>query len=69
MNLFDDDLLPKLTVTASWIAFGYGGASATIKSFGAPKGGSNNQQGSASNGMWCVVAVFLTCSICDVSGV
>ena len=51
LNLFDDDLLPKLTVTASRIAFGYGGASATIKSFGAPKGGSNNQQGSASNGM------------------
>ncbi|KAF4362422.1 hypothetical protein F8388_012214 [Cannabis sativa] len=37
-------------VTASRIAFGYGGASTTIKSYGAPRGGSNSHQGSASSG-------------------
>lgn len=41
------------------IAFGYGGASATIKSYGVPKsGGSNRCQGSASNGMLYTDACF-----------
>ncbi|PON53635.1 DNA-directed RNA polymerase III subunit RPC [Parasponia andersonii] len=37
-------------VAASQIAFGYGGASATIKSYGVPKGGSKSYQGSGSTG-------------------
>lgn len=42
------------------IAFGYGGASTTIKSYGVPKGGSSNRcQGSASNGMLYTDAVFM----------
>lgn len=43
-------------MAATQVAFGYGGASATLKSYGVPKGASNNRlQGSASasasNGM------------------
>lgn len=44
----------KIAVAATQVAFGYGGASATLKSYGVPKGASNNRlQGSASasNGM------------------
>lgn len=58
-NLIDIVSPPKLTVAASQIAFGYGGASTTIKSYGVPKGGSKSYQGSASAGMLNIFAVFL----------
>lgn len=50
----------KFAVAATQVAFGYGGALTTIKSYGVPKGGvSNRSQGSASTGMLYIDVVYM----------
>lgn len=57
-------------MAASQVAFGYGGASNTIRSYGAPKGGIyRDSQGSPSVGMLFTNVVFLLNRKWDISNV
>lgn len=55
-------------MAASQVAFGYGGASNTVRSYGAPKGGIyRDSQGSPSVGMLFTNVVFLLNRKWDIS--